>query len=128
MIETTNGAAPAAALFGAGGGRASVRSVDDEPGSADHQSFTYESSRPLDEARLRAVLESLPASVVRAKGIVWLAGDPDRPYVVQLVGTRLTVVAGTDWGADGPSTRLVMIGLPGPDLVPVLQARFQELS
>jgi G3E family GTPase len=50
--------------------------------------WTFSRERPLDGAALRATIVSLPPAVLRAKGIVRLAEEPGRPFVLQLVGRR----------------------------------------
>ena len=59
-------------------------SSDDHVGA--HSTRTLEYDRPVDRARLVADVEALPDSVVRVKGIVALADDPDRAWSVQRAG------------------------------------------
>jgi G3E family GTPase len=71
-------------------------------------SFTH--GAPLDEAALRRVLDALPRSIVRAKGIVSLAGEPGRRFVLQLVGRRWSLEP-QDCGALAGRSSIVCIGL-----------------
>ena len=68
---------------------------------------------PVVRDRLGALLASLPDGILRAKGFVYLADDPNRLYVLQLVGPRWKLIPGVRWGSDEPQTKLVFIGLPG---------------
>ena len=63
----------------------------------------------LDSATLRAMLDSLPASVLRAKGVLRLSDAPDRRTVFQRVGKRWSFVADEHPGAPEVSS-LVVIG------------------
>ena len=62
----------------------------------------------LDAARLRAVLDALPASVLRAKGVCHL-GEAGAPHLLQLVGRRWTLLP---WPTEGPGR-----GVPGLVLI-----------
>ena len=59
---------------------------------ADHArqfaTWTFVHAGPLDGERLRAVLDDMPAAVLRAKGLVMLADSPGTQFVLQLVGPR----------------------------------------
>tara|TARA_Y100001001_G_scaffold138973_2_gene141519 strand:+ start:2550 stop:3512 length:963 start_codon:yes stop_codon:yes gene_type:complete len=88
------------------------------------QSWSWTSERPLSLQALRQVLESLPASVYRAKGICQLAELPDRRAVLHLVGSRSDLAPGAPWGEKEPMTRLVVIGEHGSFSPDQLQAAF----
>jgi G3E family GTPase len=66
---------------------------------------------PLDEARFRRTVEALPETVLRAKGIVRFAAEPDQRRAFQMVGRRyqITDAPGADAGA---GSRLVFLGIP----------------
>jgi G3E family GTPase len=51
-------------------------------------SWSWRSAVPLDLLRFRAAMRALPASLLRAKGILALAERPDERAVFQLVGKR----------------------------------------
>jgi G3E family GTPase len=68
---------------------------------------------PMREAAFRAAVSAWPASVLRAKGVVFLHEDPSRRHVLQLVGRRWSLTPDRAWGGDPPRTELVLIGLAG---------------
>ena len=67
-------------------------------------------SRPLDRAALAAAIDALPAGVVRAKGIFYLADDPGEQVILQVAGRRREWQIGEPWGDARPYSRLVLIG------------------
>ncbi len=135
IMETTYGQAPLAILFGAqaNGRRDSHGHADDQADQAVHDAGEHEHEEmyetrsftrrePIHEADLRALVSGLPAGVLRAKGFVYLAEDPERRYQLQLVGKRWTLTAGAAWDEVEPGTRVVFIGLPGSLEAPALEA------
>ena len=70
---------------------------------------TFRCGTPIDETMLRGVLDQLPRSVLRLKGFVRMDADPDRPRLVQAVGTRWTI-SDADPNVDQQGSALVMIG------------------
>ena len=51
--------------------------------------ITRKSSAPLDRTAFRATLRRLPATLLRAKGVLVFADRPDERAVFQLVGVRV---------------------------------------
>ena len=126
IVEATNGEVPLSILLGAHVGN--LTNGDQEHAAHDHaaahndhahdhlspyvtRSFTSEPA--VRAADLHAFLDGLSEGVLRAKGFVHLADDPDRRYVLQLVGKRWSLSPGEPWGAQSPLTTLVFIGLQG---------------
>jgi G3E family GTPase len=68
---------------------------------------SFASARPFDIDRFQSFLQTLPANVFRAKGILWLDGD-QRRWIFHLVGTRFTLDESRWQGSRG--NRLVLIG------------------
>ena len=67
---------------------------------------------PVDRAQIESMMDGLDETVVRAKGIVWLADEPDHRSIVQRVGKRWTVRRGAPWpDGDEPRSQLVFIGV-----------------
>lgn len=77
------------------------------------RSWRFSSALPIDEAKLRGALATLPAVVIRAKGIVSLAGEPGRRFVLQVVGRRWSLEPDQDKRATFSLGRseIVVIGL-----------------
>lgn len=130
-------ATPGASLF-AGlllGQRAALARRMGAGGDNHRQTFaawTFSRGRPLDGVALRATIASLPPAVLRAKGIVRLAEEPGRRFVLQLVGRRWSLERmDIDGGYDGlPSARstIVCIG-PAGQLDPArLEALFARVA
>ena len=73
--------------------------------------WSFTSERPLQPDRVRAALDALPLGVYRAKGILYVQGEPNRRVVVQVVGRRIEVDLGEHWGEAEKRSQLVAIGL-----------------
>lgn len=122
IVEAINGQAPLSVLLGA---HEHDRPWDDAPREPevspahDHDGAhlspyvtrSYTDRSALREADVRAFLKELPEGVLRGKGFLYLAEDPDRRYVLQLVGRRWNLTPGKTWDAEPRLTRLVFIGL-----------------
>jgi G3E family GTPase len=82
-------------------------------GARDHlladgwETLSFASDRPFDAEQFQGFLEGLPATVARAKGILWLDRG-DKRWIFHLVGTRFTIDEGRWNGL--PGNRLVLIG------------------
>jgi G3E family GTPase len=68
-------------------------------------SFAFRSSRPLHPGRFGAFLSSLPDSVIRSKGIVWVAGREDVALRYSGVGSSRRVLVRGNWVAALPEGR-----------------------
>jgi G3E family GTPase len=74
-------------------------------------SWHWTSDRPLSLPKLRSVLEALPDSIYRCKGIVYLEELPTYRIVLQMVGKRYDIADTDRWGsAEEPGTEIVLIG------------------
>jgi G3E family GTPase len=69
----------------------------------------YADPAPLLAEPLLALVDRLGPALVRAKGFVHLAGEPRRGFL-ERAGARTELRLGDPWGADKPSTELVLIG------------------
>jgi G3E family GTPase len=125
VLEAVHGDVPLPVLLGA----FEPATAPLDGGRHDHESYeswSFVEPDPLRRDDVEAFVAALPVTVVRAKGIVHLADDPDRRYVLQVVGRRWELRAFGDWGSELPSTRLVAIGFPGgidpSELEPLLKA------
>jgi G3E family GTPase len=75
--------------------------------------WSYETDRPLGLNALRETMRTLPGSVYRAKGVVFATDAPMRRALLQVVGRRVDISLGEEWGARAPRTQIVAIGAAG---------------
>jgi G3E family GTPase len=112
VFPTSQGRVPLAVLLGLHEAGAPGESDD---GKHDHgeeyASLSVTMDTPLGEVAFRASVAEWPGSVLRAKGIVYLADDKLHRYVFQLVGRRWSLTQDRLWRSDPPRTELVLIGL-----------------
>lgn len=76
------------------------------------ESWTWEGSGLLPRTRIEALMESMPDTVMRAKGLVAVEDRPDKLMLLQRVGHRWSLIAHGPM-PDDVSSRLVVIGLVG---------------
>lgn len=120
-IVTLPAAGPVASvLLGCASGRSLCLPAEGDGGNdSGHErlfeSWSFQCRPPLDEAALRRALDALPPSVLRAKGIVTLAGRPARRFVFQRAGRRWSLEpAGASSSPSLPEpSAIVFIGLAG---------------
>ena len=113
VIEAIGGDVPVDIVLGIRTTRVVPRGlVPDSGHAAGFETWSARSDVPLDVAHLHALLEGLPPSVLRAKGILWLSGTPPHRTVYQRAGLRSSFVAG-DWDSETPGSSLVVIGPKG---------------
>lgn len=144
IVETTHGRIPLALTLGVGhyaperrGGAARdvhVHEIGAEGHAHEHEhehghslvfnTWTYTSEQPVRTDRLREAIRALPPTVFRAKGIVYLADEPARRGVVQVVGRRATVNLGEAWNGQIPRSQIVVIGSYGGVDAAALQQHF----
>jgi G3E family GTPase len=62
-------------------------------------SFAYESRQPLHPGKFATVLRSLPSSVIRSKGLVWVAGRDDLALRYSGTGSVRRVIGREPWVA-----------------------------
>lgn len=77
------------------------------------KTWSYETEEPLDLEALREVARKLPASIYRCKGVVHTAEEPGRRIILQVVGKRVDLAVGDEWGDKEPRTRIIAIGVHG---------------
>ena len=102
--EAEQAVVPAELLFG------HEPTGEPEPGlgHARFATWSWATDRPISRASVERAMAELPSGVLRLKGPLWLADDPDRAYLLQRVGQRWSLRP-----VDGPpSSQLVAIGLP----------------
>jgi G3E family GTPase len=79
-------------------------------------SFAFESRRPLHPGRFLEFLRSLPESVIRSKGIVWVAGREDLALRYTGTGAVRRVIGREPWVASMPEHRQQTQRRMRPDL------------
>ena len=86
--------------------------------------WSYTTDKPLSHRAVRHAVKTLPATIYRAKGFVYLDETPDRKGIVHVVGQRARLIIGEPWGDEKPGTQLVFIGGYGGIDDFELQSRF----
>jgi G3E family GTPase len=76
-----------------------------------YETWGYTSEEPLDGNAIRALVDTLPPGILRAKGVLCLTEKPTQRTIFQLVGKRSSLEPGEEWGEEPRTSRLVMIGL-----------------
>ncbi|MBW3608066.1 MAG: GTP-binding protein [Actinobacteria bacterium] len=142
IVQTSFGTVPVDVALGA---RPPVKPPDDRPQQAcgdadqddaghehaehrDFETWSWSGDAPLSGAGLVAALKALPDGIVRAKGLLHLREDPQRRYILQLVGRRYSIEADRAWGEVPPQSQLVVIGLPGSVDGAALTSTVQRLT
>ena len=87
--------------------------------------WSYMTDKPLSHQAVRQAVKTLPATIYRAKGFVYLDETPDRKGIVHVVGQRARLIIGAPWGDEKPGTQLVFIGEYGGIDATELQSRFE---
>ena len=113
IVESSHGGVDASVLYGPAVDRDPAQAEPDHAHLAHHESWSHRWTGAIERAALDDLLDDLPSEVVRAKGIVWCSSDGsnERPWLVQVVGSRRSVVPWTD--RDDTGSRFVCIGRPG---------------
>ena len=94
--------------------------------SSTFSTWSFETDRPLSLDALRSAAAKLPASIYRAKGVVYCSDVPERRAVLQVVGKRVDISLQDEWGERPPLTQIVAIGSPGGIDANALQNRFEQ--
>ncbi|MDQ7024627.1 MAG: GTP-binding protein [Anaerolineae bacterium] len=125
LLETVQGNAPLEVLLGThtfdmtqiDGKTAQDIHVHDSDHHHEHDdhslifdTWTWTSPKPLSYRALERAVDKLPLTVYRAKGILFLADDPDKRGLLHVVGKRAEVSWGEAWHSQAPQTQIVVIG------------------
>lgn len=139
LLETTFGRIPLELVLGSGRHTLEQLPIDKtldihihaEPGDHDHKhehehedhhhddhtlvfnTWRYTSDKPFAYRPLYDAMKSLPPTIYRAKGFVYLEHMPEEKGVLQVAGTRIRLVRDELWGEQPPHTDLVFIGEAG---------------
>jgi len=88
--------------------------------------WSWYSEEPLSFKALRKAVKTLPPSIYRAKGFLQLQDSPERKGELHVVGSRVRLTLGDEWGDQKPYTQIVVIGTAGGVNSAELQQRFDE--
>ncbi|MGB7337844.1 MAG: GTP-binding protein [Phototrophicaceae bacterium] len=143
VIETTHCDVPISAIIGnasynpqtafdTSGHGVHAHDVDDidDHNHSDHSlvfaTWSWESDEPVILSHMRRILDDLPSSIFRAKGVIYTRDIPDTRVVLQLVGHRVALTAGEPWGDETPRTSIVLIGDMGAVDKVLLTTQFED--
>jgi G3E family GTPase len=100
-----------------------------EPHRHDHaemfSTWSYATDQPFPLEALREAASKLPATIYRAKGVIYTADAPNRRAVLQVVGRRVDISLAGEWGGQTPRTQIVAIGMAGAIDGAALRAAFE---
>jgi len=88
--------------------------------------WSYETDQPLSLEALRETVRKLPATIYRAKGVIYSSDAPTRRAVLQVVGKRVDLSLQDEWGGRAPRTQIVVIGAAGSIDKAILRDQFQK--
>jgi G3E family GTPase len=144
IFETTHGQVPLPLIIGVGAfstERLLSRPAQDihvhesgVPTDHDHDhdhsmvfsTWSWTSDQPLALRAVQRTVDNLPPNIFRAKGFLYLADDPARVAILQVVGKRVTLTWGEPWGETPPHTQFVVIAEHGTIDAEDLRARFDR--
>jgi G3E family GTPase len=86
--------------------------------------WSWSSDQPILMSAFRPAIETLPGTIYRAKGVIFLADVPEYRCVLQVIGQRSSLIVDDVWGEQTPRSQLVVIGAPSGVDAAELQARF----
>ncbi|MGB0969467.1 MAG: CobW family GTP-binding protein [Mycobacterium sp.] len=112
VLETAYGTAPLSVLLGPlDPHRRPAPPHANDYGHTELDTASFQSDHPIDAEVLGHWLTHIPRGVLRAKGLVRLAGDSSSVRLVQVVGTRKRLTR-VDPSVAIPGVRMVVIGTP----------------
>ncbi|MBW4436755.1 MAG: GTP-binding protein [Pleurocapsa minor GSE-CHR-MK-17-07R] len=88
------------------------------------ETWNWSSEEPLSFKALRKVIDSLPTTIYRAKGFLYLADMPESQGILHIVGKRVSLTFGEKWGVNTPRSQIVVIGQHGGVDASALTAMF----
>ncbi len=75
--------------------------------------WNWSSDQPFSMDSVQALVDQLPNTIYRAKGIVYIRDYPDTRFVLQIVGRRGAIIVGDPWDDLKPGSQMVVIGSAG---------------
>ena len=128
VIEVVNSQIPVDLVFDMVSTSKSPQEVVVDP--HDHgdifESWSYQTDQPFQSVDLRNILENLPPTVLRFKGI-FLAKPDLEPWTIHKVGSHIDVTRYTGAASQRQRTEFVAIAAKGSDIKTLLDKAFSEL-
>ena len=90
-----------------------------------YSSYSWQHEEPLAFEAAYRTFQSLPASVFRCKGILYIREVPDKRVILQMTGKRVTLAKGEPWGETAPASQIVAIGAKDKTDAKELEERFK---
>ena len=75
-----------------------------------YSSYSWRHNEPLAFEAIYRTFQSLPVSIFRSKGILYIHEVPDKRVILQMTGKRVTLSRGEPWEETTPSSQIVAIG------------------
>jgi G3E family GTPase len=75
--------------------------------------WNWSSDQPFSMDSVQALVDKLPPTIYRAKGIVYIRDYADSRFILQIVGRRGTLMIENKWGDQKPFSQMVVIGSAG---------------
>jgi G3E family GTPase len=88
--------------------------------------WSWTSEQPFSMDSLRTLVDKLPRTIYRAKGVVYLKDYPAARFIMQVVGRRGMIGKAEPWGDHPRRTQLVVIGSHGGLDAAALQRIFES--
>jgi G3E family GTPase len=114
IIETIQSRIPLELVFEGGREVPQPRPEEDHHGERAHDhvftTWSWTSDLPLSLPKLRSVLEQLPETVYRCKGVIHLEEIPIARHVLQMVGKRYHFEETGRWDDQAPRSEIVLVG------------------
>jgi len=112
LVMTTYGKVPAVVVVGVPVKSAFEAEAFEGSHSDVFQSITFTSDLPLDDRRLRNLLDNLPPGVLRVKGFIRLASSPGNFSILQSTVSRWSITKEQE-GKARKGSEVVIIGIRG---------------
>ncbi len=78
--------------------------------------FVYERRKPFDIDKLSAYIETWPDDIIRSKGMLWAADDPDVCFIFEQAGQQVTMIDNGYWVDSAPEDEQKQILAENPEV------------
>ena len=89
-----------------------------------YSSYSWQHDEPLGFESAYRTFQSLPASVFRCKGILYIREVADKRVILQMTGKRVTLTKGEPWNKATPTSQIVALGAKNKIDAQGLEERF----